>query len=105
MTINILKSIVQTYPEISEKYMDFLVSLNISFDEDVKNTELSIKEAEKFIISFKLQIEIKKLEKNKKELLSNALNGKDYDKDSLKDIDDKLKFYKDKLELLLDVNK
>ena len=105
MTINILKSIVQTYPEISEKYMDFLVSLNISFDEDVKNTELSIKEAEKFIISFKLQIEIKKLEKNKKELLSNALNGKDYDKDLLKDIDDKLKFYKDKLELLLDVNK
>lgn len=105
MTINILKSIVQTYPEISEKYMDFLVSLNISFDEDVKNTELSIKEAEKFIISFKLQISIKKLEKNKKELLSNALNGKDYDKDSLKDIDDKLKFYKDKLELLLDVNK
>ena len=105
MTINIIKSIVQTYPEISEKYMDFLVSLNISFDEDVKNTELSVKEAEKFIISFKLQIEIKKLEKEKQELLSNALNGENYDKELLENIDNKLKDYNNKLELLLDACK
>lgn len=102
MTINILKSIVQTYPEISEKYMDFLVSLNISFDEDVKNTELNIKEAENYIKSFKLQIEIKKLEKKKKELLSNALNGENYDKELLEKINTELKDYNNKLELLLD---
>ena len=105
MTVNIIKSIVQTYPEISEKYMDFLVSLNISFDEDVKKTELNAKDAEKFIISFKIQLEIKKLEKKKKELLSNALNGENYDKDLIADIDNKLKDYNDKLELLLDASK
>ena len=102
MTINLIKSIVQTYPEISEKYMDFLISLNISFDEDVKNTELSITDAENFIISFKLQLEIRKLENKKKELLSNALNGQNYDKELLINIDNELQEYKNKLELLLD---
>ena len=102
MTINLIKSIVQTYPEISEKYMDFLISLNISFDEDVKNTELSITDAENFIISFKLQLEIKNLKNKKQELLSNALNGQNYDKELLINIDNKLQEYKNKLELLLD---
>ncbi len=102
MTQNIIKSIVQKYPEISEKYIDFLVSLNISFDEDVKHTELNIDEAENFIKSFKLQLEIKKLEKKKKELLSNALNGKNYDKELLEKINIELKDYNNKLELLLD---
>lgn len=104
MTVNLLKSIVQKYPEISEKYMDFLVSLNISFDEEVKNTELSIKDAEKFIISFKLQMDIKKLNTKKQELLSYALKGQDYDKELLKNIENKLKEYNSKLELLLDKN-
>ena len=102
MTINLIKSIVQTYPEISEKYMDFLISLNISFDEDVKNTELSITDAENFIISFKLQLEIKNLKNKKQELLSNALNGQNYDKELLINIDNELQEYKNKLELLLD---
>lgn len=102
MTQNIIKSIVQKYPEISEKYIDFLLSLNLSFDEDVKHTELNIKEAENYIKSFKLQIEIKKLEKKKKELLSNALNGENYDKGLLEKINTELKDYNNKLELLLD---
>ena len=102
MTQNIIKSIVQKYPEISEKYIDFLLSLNLSFDEDVKQTELNIKEAENYIKSYKLQIEIKKLEKKKKELLSNALNGENYDKELLEKINIELKDYNNKLELLLD---
>jgi DNA primase len=105
MTVNLLKSIVQTYPEIAEKHMDFLMSLNISFDEDVKKTELSAENAEKFIISFKLQRYIKKLESERKQMLFDALNGKEYDKDLLKDIDEKLKESNNKLELLLDMNK
>ena len=103
MTINMIKSIVQTYPEISEKYMDFLLSLNISFDEDVKKTRLSFEDAEKFIISFKLQRYIKKLENDKKQLLSDALNGKDYNQELVKDINEKLKDCNTKLGLLLDI--
>lgn len=105
MTINLIKSIVQTYQELAEKYMDFFVSLNISFDEDVQKTNLSLKDAEKFIISFKLQRYIKKLESDKQNLLNDALNGKDYDENLLKEIDNKLIESNQKLELLLDMNK
>ena len=105
MTVNVLKSIVQKYPEIAEKYSDFLMSLNISFDDDVKKTELSIEDAEKFLISFKLQRYIKKLENDKKQLLSDALNGNSYNPDLLKEINDKIKESNNKLELLLDMNK
>ncbi len=105
MTINLIKSIVQTYQELAEKYMDFFVSLNISFDENVQKTNLSLKDAEKFIISFKLQRYIKKLESDKQNLLNDALNGKDYDDQLLKEIDNKLTESHQKLELLLDMNK
>ena len=105
MTVNVLKSIVQKYPEIAEKYSDFLMSLNISFDDDVKKTELSIEDAEKFLISFKLQRYIKKLENDKKQLLSDALNRNSYNPDLLKEINDKIKESNNKLELLLDMNK
>lgn len=105
MTINLIKSIVQTYQELAEKYMDFFVSLNISFDENVQKTNLSLKDAEKFIISFKLQRYIKKLESDKQNLLNDALNGKDYDENLLKEINDKLTESHQKLELLLDMNK
>ena len=105
MTINLIKSIVQTYQELAEKYTDFLVSLNISFDDNVQKTNLSLNDAEKFIISFKLQRYVKKLENDKQTLLNDALNGKDYDKDLLKEIDEKLTESNKKLDLLLDMNK
>ena len=63
MTVNVVKEIVQTYPEITEKYLDFLTSLNISFENDVKKTDLSLENAEKFIVSLKLQRYIKKSRK------------------------------------------
>ena len=105
MTVNLIKSIVQTYPEITEKYLDFLTSLNISFDEDVQKTDLDLESAEKFIVSFKLQRYIKKLETEKQTLLSNALNGENYNQDLLNDINNKIIDAKEKLELLIDINK
>ena len=72
MTINLIKSIVQTYPELSEKHLDFLSSLNISFEDNVTKTDLSLKDAEKFIVSFKLQRYIKKLNDEKAEIISNS---------------------------------
>lgn len=104
MTINLIKSIVQTYPEITEKYMDFLTSLNISFDEDVKKTDLSLENAEKFIVSFKLQRYTQKLESEKQQLLKNALNGEKYDSELLEDLNKKIEESNRKLEILLDMN-
>jgi DNA primase len=105
MTVNLIKSIVQTYQELAEKYMDFLSSLNISFDEDVQKTNLSLQDAEKFIISFKLQRYIKKLETDKKNMLNDALNGKDYNPDLVKEIEEKIIESNKKLDLLLDIDK
>ena len=105
MTLNLIKSIVQTYPNLAEKYADFLLSLNISFDEDVNKTDMDIENAEKFIISFKLQKYVNKLENEKKQLLNDALNSNDFDKEKLQDLDSKLVECNRKLQLLLDTNK
>lgn len=103
ITIKIIKSIVQTYPEITEKYLDFLTSLNISFDEDVEKTNLSLQDSEKFVVSLKLQRYIKKLEQEKQELLSKALNGEKLNNDLLNDINDKIQKSSEKLESLIDI--
>ncbi len=104
MTINVIKSVVQTYPELSEKYIDFLSSLNISFDEDAPKTDLSLKEAEKFIVSFNLQRYIQKLNIEKKKILSEELNNSDTISESLKEINNKIAQAQEKLDLLLDMN-
>ena len=106
MTINLIKSIVQTYPELAEKNTDFLVSLKISFDDDAPKTELSLIEAEKFIASFKIQRYIKSLKDEKLKLLSNIPEnaGEDY-RNKLKEIDENIIKADEKLELLLDINK
>ena len=106
MTINVIKSIVQTYPELAEKYMDFFVSLNISFDESVQKTELDLKNAEKFIVSFKLQRYLKSLQDEKLKLLSNIPeNAGDEYRNKLKEIDENIINANEKFELLLDINK
>ncbi len=104
MTINVIKSVVQTYPELSEKYIDFLSSLNISFDEYAQKTDLSLESAEKFVVSFKLQRYIQKLNLEKKQLLSDMLNGVDVNPESLKEIDKNVIEAQEKLDLLLDMN-
>ena len=104
MTLNLIKSVVQTYPELAEKYMDFLSSLNISFDEDTPKTDLSLENAEKFVVSFKLQRYVQKLNLEKQQILSNMLNNSDTGSESLKDINKKIIDAQEKLDLLLDMN-
>lgn len=103
MNMNIIKSIVQTYPEISEKYGDFLVSLNISFDEDVQKTTMTLDAAEKFIISFKLQQYIKKLNSERTEIINNALKNNISDLETLNEINQKINDANEKLEKLIDI--
>ena len=104
MTINVIKSIVQTYPEISEKHLDFLSSLNISFDEDAPKSDLSSENAEKFIISLKLQRYIQKLKQEKQQVLSDALNSSESNIEKITEIDSKITETQNKLETLLDMN-
>lgn len=105
MTVNVIKSIVQTYPELAEKHSDFLMSLNINFD-DAQKTDLDIQNAEKFIVSFKLQRYLKSLQNEKLNLLSNIPeNAGDEYRNKLKEIDENIISANEKLELLLDINK
>ena len=100
MTVNMIKSIVQTYPQLSEKYIDFLSSLNISFDEDVSTTDLSLENAEKYVVSLKLQRYIQKLNLEKQQLLNNPDATSEY----LQEINKKIIDAQEKLDLLLDMN-
>ena len=104
MTVNVVKEIVQTYPEITEKYLDFLTSLNISFENDVKKTDLSLENAEKFIVSLKLQRYIKKLEQEKQEIINESLKNNTSNTDILNEINNKINDANNKLENLLDMN-
>ena len=104
MTINTIKSIVQTYPSLVEKYIDFLSSLNISFDDNSEKTNMNLENAEKFIISFKLQRYIQKLKKEKEQLLIDIINSGNNNSEKLKEIEDKIFDSNKKLEMLLDVN-
>ncbi len=104
MNINIIKSVVQKYPQLAEKHLDFLSSLNISFDDkNVPDTDLNLPDAEKFIISFKLQKSVDKLNSEKQQIISNALQNGSSLKDDIEKIDNQIKELREKLELLLDM--
>ena len=104
MTIKILKSIIQKYPELSEKYIDFLTSLHISFDEEVEPTDLDLKNADNFIISLQIQKSLQELNKQKQEILkklNESLTQENSDK--LKEINNKILEITKKQESLIDI--
>ena len=78
--------------------------MNVSFDDDnVQKTDLSLKDAEKFLVSLKLQIYLKKLENEKQQILSNALKNNIDCSENIKEINNKMNQAREKLELLLDI--
>ena len=105
MTIKVIKSIVQTYPQISEKYLDFLTSLNISFEEDTnEKSDLDEKSAEKYIKSLKIEREKQKLLKERDKLYSDSLNNSvELDKDKIQEINDNLLKLNQETDDLLDM--
>ncbi|MBQ0013636.1 MAG: DNA primase [Proteobacteria bacterium] len=68
---NTLVYIIDKYPQIASQYAEFLSKLGISFDsETITDCNLSEQDAENYIYSLKLDFELKQLQKQKKELLS-----------------------------------
>ena len=101
-TKNTLLFIVNTYPELAERYGDFISSFYLDFNADVNNVNLDFESAEKYLISLKLQKYLEKLNAEKKQLIVDAL--KQNNSDAIKEIDKKIKEAQEKLELLLDTN-
>ncbi len=69
--------ITNKYPEIAEKYLEFLTSLKINLDGETPEMNLDAKAAEKYIVSLKLQKYLEKLNAEKKDIMARLLAGED----------------------------
>ncbi len=75
LTRNTVIYITNNFPEIAERYGDFLATLNMSFDDVVPDMNLDANAAEKFIVSLKLQKYIERLNNERRELTAVMLAG------------------------------
>ena len=104
ITRKTLVYIVNNYPELVERYGEFLSSLNIDFDSEVSNeSKLDLKSAEKYIVSLKLNRYIQKLQNDKKQLIQMALSGDSGVKDQIKKINQDISTANKKLESLINM--
>ena len=101
VTQNTLVYIVNTYPEIVERYGEFLSTLNIDFDGVAADLDLSLGDAEKYIVSLKLQRYLDKLNIQKKELTAQLLVGDESVRDELNQINEDLAKAREKMEKLI----
>jgi DNA primase len=103
ITKNTLVYIVNKYPELAERYLDFLVTLGVDFDGTAPELNMDINGAEKYLVSLKLQRYLEKLNAQKRELTTQLLAGDDTARDEIKRIDSEIEKYKDKLEVLISI--
>ena len=100
VTKNTMIYIVNTFPELAERYIDFLGTLNIDFDGSAPDLNLSCQDAEKYIVFLKLQRYIDKLNIEKKELTTRLLSGDESAREELANIDSKIQDANEKREKL-----
>ena len=102
ITKNTVIFIVNNYPQIAERYGDFLATLNINFDENVPDINMDEKAAEKYIVSLKLQKWLETLHIQKKELTAKLLNGEDVS-DKIDDINKKIIDAQSRIDTLISI--
>lgn len=103
ITTKTLIYIVNTYPELTGRYGDFLATLNIDFDGTPATLNLDIDAAEKYIVSLKLQRYIQKLNNDKKELLNKLLAGESVAPDEISKIDAEIESANNNIEKLINI--
>ena len=104
MTKKTLVYIVNTYPELVERYGEFLSGLNIDFDSEiVTDAKLDLKSSEKYIVSLKLNRYIDKLKNDRTALIQMALAGDSSAKDQIIKIDSDIASANEKLENLMNM--
>ena len=102
ITKNTVIFIVNKYPEIAERYGDFLATLGIDFDENVPDMDMDEKSAEKYILSLKLQKYMLRLQSEKKNLMSKLLAGEDV-RDEISALDTRILDVQQKMDTLISV--
>ena len=100
ITKNTLIYIVNNYPELAEKYLDFLGTLGVDFDGDAPELNISAEAAEKYIVLLKLQRYLDKLNAQKKDLINQRLQGNEDVRDEISKLDEEIQKFTEKLKLL-----
>lgn len=100
ITRGTLVYIVNTYPELVERYGDFLATLNIDFDGPAANLNMDTITAERYVVSLKLQKYMEKLVADKKDYMTQMLAGADV-KDKIAAIDADMEKVRAKQEMLV----
>ena len=103
ITKNTLVYIVNKYPELAERYLDFLVTLGVDFDGTAPDLNMDVGAAEKYIVSLKLQRYLEKLNAQKRELTNQLLAGDDSAREEIRRINDEIEKYNEKLEVLISI--
>ncbi len=96
ITKNTLVYIVNNFPELAERYLDFLGTLGVDFDGTAPELNLDATAAEKYIVSLKLQRYLEKLNIQKRELTNQLLAGDEGARDEIAK-------YNEKLEVLISI--
>ena len=100
---NTLVYIVNAFPELAERYLDFLGTLGVDFNATAPELNLDASAAEKYIVSLKLQRHLAKLQATKKELTNQLLGGDESVRDEIAQIDADIAKYSEKLEILISI--
>ncbi|MBE6457033.1 MAG: DNA primase [Alphaproteobacteria bacterium] len=103
ITKNTLVYIVNKYPELVERYLDFLGTLGVDFDGTAPDLNMDIGAAEKYLVSLKLQRYLEKLNAQKREFTNQLLAGDDSARDEIQRINDEIEKYNEKLEVLISI--
>ena len=103
ITKNTLIYIVNAFPELAERYLDFLGTLGIDFNANAPELNLDSTAAEKYIVSLKLQRHLAKLNAIKKELTNKLLAGENIAREEITKIDEDIAKFSEKLEILISI--
>ena len=102
VTENTLIFITNKYPEIVETYGEFLSTLGLDFEKHCDfELNFNLQDAEKYVISLKLQKYMEKLQNQKKEITAKILSGEITDKTQLSELDSEIEKVNSKLDTLI----
>ena len=102
ITKNTVVFIVNKYPEIAERYGDFLATLNINFDDNAPDMNMDEKSAEKYIVSLKLQKYMARLQSQKRDLTARLLAGENVS-DEIAVLDEQINTAMQKMDVLISI--
>ena len=101
LTKRTLCLITGKYPELAERYVEFLATLNLDFDGAEMDINMTLDAAERYIVSIKLQKYIERLNAEKKQAMADGFAGTPGADERLNEINKKLKDAMEKHRLII----